>query len=216
MDRRHIARFFSVLVLFVSRFTGAVPAAPAPDFPIESRLRASDEQRFVPGEVLVRWRDGAEPGVLPGGALSTLDVSATTGIARLTVPVGDEVDAARRLAAEPDVAWAQPNYLRRLARAVNDPRFDEQWALPRIHVPEAIRFAVDHGAWVINMSFNGRDTSPALDDAVAYATERGAILVVAAGNEGSSDPSYPGATKPAIAVAATAVDDTQPFYTNFG
>jgi subtilisin family serine protease len=79
-----------------------------------------------------------------------------------------------------------------------------------------MNYAVDNGAWVINMSFNGREASPALSDAVAYASDRGVALVVAAGNEARSEPSYPGAIKPAIAVAATTLGDSRPFFTNYG
>jgi cell wall-associated protease len=50
----------------------------------------------------------------------------------------------------------------------------------------AIRYAVDNGAKVINMSF-GKYFSPQkqwVDDAVAYAESKGVLLVAAAGNEG--------------------------------
>ena len=53
-------------------------------------------------------------------------------------------------------------------------------------VANAIRYAVDNGAHIINMSF-GKSYSPqkaAVDDAVAYAVERGVLLVHAAGNSG--------------------------------
>jgi Subtilisin-like serine proteases len=49
----------------------------------------------------------------------------------------------------------------------------------------AIRYAVDNGAKVINMSF-GKDFSPQkhwVDDAVRYAEEKGVLLVHAAGND---------------------------------
>jgi cell wall-associated protease len=52
-------------------------------------------------------------------------------------------------------------------------------------VANAIRFAVDHGAKIINMSF-GKAYSPAkskVDEAVRYAESRGVLLVHAAGNE---------------------------------
>ena len=52
-------------------------------------------------------------------------------------------------------------------------------------VANAIRYAVDNGAHIINMSF-GKGHSPdkaAVDAAVAYATERGVLLVHAAGND---------------------------------
>jgi subtilisin family serine protease len=53
-------------------------------------------------------------------------------------------------------------------------------------VANAIRYAVDNGARIINMSF-GKAFSPqkgAVDAAVRYATERGVLLVHASGNSG--------------------------------
>jgi subtilisin family serine protease len=53
-------------------------------------------------------------------------------------------------------------------------------------VANAIRYAVDNGAHVVNMSF-GKPVSPrkdAVDEAVRYAMERGVLLVHAAGNDG--------------------------------
>ena len=55
-------------------------------------------------------------------------------------------------------------------------------------VANAIRYAVDHGARVINMSF-GKPYSPfksAVDDAVKYADAHGVLMVLAAGNDGAS------------------------------
>jgi subtilisin family serine protease len=63
-------------------------------------------------------------------------------------------------------------------------------------VANAIRYAVDNGADVINMSF-GKGHSPrkdVVDAAVRYAVENGVLLVHAAGNDGAdlgAEPSYP-------------------------
>ncbi|HEX2204280.1 MAG TPA: S8 family serine peptidase [Longimicrobium sp.] len=63
-------------------------------------------------------------------------------------------------------------------------------------VANAIRYAADNGAQIINMSF-GKADSPQkkwVDDAVRYADSKGVLMVHAAGNEGASidtDPSYP-------------------------
>lgn len=60
----------------------------------------------------------------------------------------------------------------------------------------AIRYAVDNGAKIINMSF-GKAYSPEkewVDDAVKYAESKGVLLVHAAGNDGRNlekEPSYP-------------------------
>ena len=47
----------------------------------------------------------------------------------------------------------------------------------------AIRYAVDHGARIVNLSFAGLTTSPLERSAIRYAIRRGALLVAAAGNE---------------------------------
>jgi len=63
-------------------------------------------------------------------------------------------------------------------------------------IANAIRYAVDNGARVINMSF-GKAYSPyknLVDAAVKYADSKGVLMVHAAGNEGANsqdDPSYP-------------------------
>jgi subtilisin family serine protease len=52
-------------------------------------------------------------------------------------------------------------------------------------IANAIRYAVDHGAHIINMSF-GKAYSPekaVVDEAVRYADERGVLLIHAAGND---------------------------------
>jgi subtilisin family serine protease len=56
-------------------------------------------------------------------------------------------------------------------------------------VANAIRYAVDHGALVVNMSF-GKGYSPekaVVDSAVRYAESRGVLLVHAAGNDASDN-----------------------------
>lgn len=65
-----------------------------------------------------------------------------------------------------------------------------------VDVARAIRYAVDNGAQIVNMSF-GKGYSPAkasVDSAVRYAESKGVLLVHAAGNEGENNdetPSYP-------------------------
>ena len=60
-------------------------------------------------------------------------------------------------------------------------------------VAQAIRFAVDQGAKVLNLSLGGYTTSTAERDALIYAVDKGAIVLIAAGNDGEdgSPVSYP-------------------------
>jgi subtilisin family serine protease len=70
--------------------------------------------------------------------------------------------------------------------------------------------AADAGARVINMSLGGPAGSATLDQAIAYAVAKNAVLVAAAGNNGTSTPFYPAASPNVIGVAAT--DDADRLY----
>ena len=74
---------------------------------------------------------------------------------------------------------------------------------------EAIYYAVDHGADVLNMSLGGETESQALTDAVNYALSKNVIVVVAMGNNASNKVSYPSNVSGVIAVGATDPDDTR-------
>ncbi|MBK9180870.1 MAG: S8 family serine peptidase [Acidimicrobiales bacterium] len=69
-------------------------------------------------------------------------------------------------------------------------------------VAAGLRVAVDAGAAVINMSFNGPDDDPVLAAAVADARARGVVLVAAAGNTVGDVPQYPAAHPGVVAVGA--------------
>jgi type VII secretion-associated serine protease mycosin len=75
-------------------------------------------------------------------------------------------------------------------------------------LPDGIRWAVDHGADVINLSL-GDDSATAApvaseDDAIRYALSKGVVVVASAGNggEAADRSSYPAAYPGVIAVAA--------------
>lgn len=67
---------------------------------------------------------------------------------------------------------------------------------------EPLRYAVDHGATVINMSFIDPQMSDDEKQAVAYAVKHDVVLVAGAGNSGVSTREYPAAADGVIAVGA--------------
>ena len=83
-------------------------------------------------------------------------------------------------------------------------------------IAEGIRFAADHGADVMNMSFGGADFSPVLEDAVDYAASRGVVICCASGNESRSSVNYPAAFSSCIAVGASTRDSGRASYSNYG
>lgn len=83
-------------------------------------------------------------------------------------------------------------------------------------VADGIVWAADNGAKVINLSLGGSSSSSVLQDAVNYAWNKGAVVVAAAGNSGSSAPSYPGYYSNVVSVAATDSNDQKASFSNYG
>jgi hypothetical protein len=72
-------------------------------------------------------------------------------------------------------------------------------------VSKAVRFAVDSGSKVINLSLGGATESTSLTAAIQYAVDRNVLVVAAAGNGAAdSPPKWPGASD--LTIAVTAVD----------
>lgn len=78
------------------------------------------------------------------------------------------------------------------------------------NLANAIRYAVDNGARVVNLSLWWTD-SPQLRDALAYAASRNVITVAAALNESASQPSYPARYATQFGIAVGAVDRDRRF-----
>ena len=94
---------------------------------------------------------------------------------------------------------------------------DSSGSGPYASVASGIVWAAQKGAKAINLSLGGTGYSQTLCDAVSTATTTyGALVVAAAGNDGSSAPSYPAACPGAIGVAATDSNDGTPSWSNFG
>ncbi len=119
--------------------------------PKQSALRRATKQNdYVRGQLIVRMRDGSallKRGSLTTQALqarfSTLKLTSSTllaaGTYRLDLAQHADIPAlARQLAADPDVAYAQPNYRYQLLRTVNDPLSTFQYALNKVNA---------YGAW---------------------------------------------------------------------
>ena len=88
-------------------------------------------------------------------------------------------------------------------------------------VAAAIRYAADHGARIVNLSWESRARDQGVEDAIGYALERDVLVVAAAGN-GRADndlfpdypASYPGAA--ILSVAATCDEASLAPFSNYG
>ncbi|MBM3266190.1 MAG: peptidase S8 [Candidatus Sericytochromatia bacterium] len=83
-------------------------------------------------------------------------------------------------------------------------------------VAGGIVHAADMGAKVISMSLGGSSTAKVLEDAVAYAISKDALLVAAMGNDGREKKSYPAALPGVMAVGSTDSADRRSSFSNMG
>jgi serine protease len=89
-------------------------------------------------------------------------------------------------------------------------------------ISQGIRYAVDNGARVINLSLGGAGESPVVRDALTYAVGKGAFVAIAAGNdyEDGNPTDYPAAYAPGIdgvmSVAAIGKSKARAYYSNTG
>ncbi len=85
-------------------------------------------------------------------------------------------------------------------------------------VANGIVWAADQGAAVINLSVGSPDNSPAEAAAVAYATQRGAVVVSATGNNraGGNPVMYPAALPGVLGVGASTKEDRVAGYSGSG
>lgn len=79
-----------------------------------------------------------------------------------------------------------------------------------------IDWAVSNGAKVISMSLGGTTYDSALDDACASAVASGAVVIAAAGNDGTSAVNYPAAYSSVISVAAVDQSKQRASFSNYG
>jgi serine protease len=125
---------------------------------------------YVPGEVIVRFRDGVTAdgqqrallGLRSRSAASTLRWAGNVAVLQdLGEP--DAHLVAADLRRQPEVAWAEPNYLRRPHVEPNDPGYAEfQWNLRSIDMPRV---------WDINPGGSADLIVAVIDTGITTATE---------------------------------------------
>lgn len=83
-------------------------------------------------------------------------------------------------------------------------------------IADAIRFAADEGAQVINLSLGGGPRSLIMEGAVRYARSKGVLVVCAAGNGARNRVEFPAAYVGSFAVSSVGPDRKLAYYSSFG
>ncbi len=94
--------------------------------------------------------------------------------------------------------------------------FNESGGSDLFTITKAIRYAVQNGAQVINMSFGVGSPSNSLRSAVQYAQQNHVLLSASAGNRNTSMAQYPAAYSGVMATAATDLLDKKAAFSNYG
>ncbi|HEV3317957.1 MAG TPA: S8 family serine peptidase [Candidatus Angelobacter sp.] len=84
------------------------------------------------------------------------------------------------------------------------------------NIVRAIYYAVDHGANIINMSFEIAESSPGLQGALDYATDHGVVAIAAAGNDGQQTTVFPAGSEGVIGIGSTTNNDQKSTFSNYG
>lgn len=85
-----------------------------------------------------------------------------------------------------------------------------------IHGYEGIKYAVDHGAQIINCSWGGAGGGQMGRDIIEYAVSKGCLIVAAAGNDNRDLPDYPAAYNGVLSVGSVGSNDLKSSFSNFG
>jgi subtilisin family serine protease len=135
---------FIALLLALLIFSNPLPVATqtaSQASPVSTATRKGPD--FVPGEILVRFRTEAQAKTVARSNMSVLSsghsipitvkefkgAEVVEGLRLARVAPEDTLPAIEELNARPDVLYAEPNYVRRINKLPNDPRFSELWGL---------------------------------------------------------------------------------------
>src|SRR6185503_12532733 len=107
-------------------------------------------QRFIPGDVLVRFRSEAaakrkpssmvvanrQGKVIEGQVSRPLAADLLPGLRLVRVAPEETLNSVAAMRSQPDVLYAEPNYIVHADANPNDTRFNQQWGLFRIGAPQ--------------------------------------------------------------------------------
>ncbi len=149
----------SMTIILAAVMIMVTPAAWGEDDEITRNL---DPQAlgFVPGEVIVKYKPATR--VETSAAyetryrMSTIDSFSTIGVDHLKLPAAMDVAGALKvLRSDPNVDYAEPNYIHYVSAAPNDPLFSQMWGMQKIRAPEAWDTTTGSGSVIIAVIDSG-------------------------------------------------------------
>ena len=116
---------------------------------------------FQQGAILVKFKplvSFAADLALGAQGLRTISTVPASGVRKVAVAPGSEESTVRAMSGSPLVEYAEPNYIRSTSYAPNDPRYNDQWALPKINAPSAWDITTGSPAIIVAIIDTGIDS----------------------------------------------------------
>jgi subtilisin family serine protease len=91
------------------------------------------------GEVIIKFRSAKNSAKIVASLNARkLSTNLPYGLQKISLPTGKSLrEALAELNSNPEVLYAEPNYIARKSQIPNDPRFSEQWGMTAISAPQA-------------------------------------------------------------------------------
>ena len=141
LHKRRALKSISICALLTGVFLLVIPKGATQQFEEPFAKPASPRPQFVPGELLVRFRSKSaakdkrtaqlliEGRSVPISVESLQADNVVENLCLVRVPATDTLKAMDALNKDPDVVYAEPNFIRDRLATPNDPLFPAQWAL---------------------------------------------------------------------------------------
>jgi subtilisin family serine protease len=152
---------FAVAAVAVGLTLGATsrPAATSATMSLVAPSTSAGSPFFVPGVVLIRRKTGVQEADLRQAAKLFALSRATSTVEKVQVTPGQERAVAGQLVASGLVELAEPDYVRRVALAPDDPLYPDQWALPKVNAPAAWQITTGRPGVTVAVIDTGFDLS---------------------------------------------------------
>ncbi len=131
---KKVLTFLLISALLVSTIVLAAPL-----FKVKTTTTVQSSQDYVPGQILVKFKDTIESSkTVNSFGCSTIKESIKGGYKYIAIPSNKTVEEmVAEYSADPNVLFAEPNYIYTSYMVPNDPYYGYQWHMPMINMEQA-------------------------------------------------------------------------------
>ncbi len=126
-------------LLIISALLMSSVVLASPSFKIKTQANVQIGQDFVPGQILVKFREGFDDSkAIQGLGCATIEGNARGGYKHIAIPADKTVEQmVSEYSSNPNVLYAEPNYIYTSYMVPNDPYYVYQWHMPMINMEQA-------------------------------------------------------------------------------